>query len=354
MLFRPAIKIKSEFILTATVLLSLLPALLRAAEPERWNFIPEPAALWDGQPLGRGEVVTSLRQRMPEESWRRMTPDELLAAARRQVDQLIGRRLLEQMIAAAGISVTGKEIAARFDELVAHMTPVQHEMLLARWRREKISFRDFLAVAAKDKDTRFELALRRLIALKFPGRLAIGDDRCEAYYRENQTLFERPVRLDVSRIYLSFAVEKQRLHSQHPDWSEAVLTQRSERNVRQKIGMIAQLARSGDFAALARQYSDCPSAANGGRLGSFARTDDIDPAMAKVIFALAPGMVGEAMAWEGGYQLLRVNRVVPAGYAPLAEVVNFIREDLQGRLMAELAARLVREERGRHRIVVNF
>jgi hypothetical protein len=62
-----------------------------------------------------------------------------------------------------------------------------------------------------------------------------------------------------------------------------------------------------DFAALARQFSQDPgSAANGGDLGFFGRTDMVEP-FAVAAFALEPGEVSEVVMTPMGYHVIRTD-----------------------------------------------
>lgn len=65
----------------------------------------------------------------------------------------------------------------------------------------------------------------------------------------------------------------------------------------------AELAAGGDFAALARQHSDCPSGEEGGDLGQFPRgamVREFDEAA----FGLQPGQVSDVVETPFGYHLI--------------------------------------------------
>jgi hypothetical protein len=65
-------------------------------------------------------------------------------------------------------------------------------------------------------------------------------------------------------------------------------------------------ARGGeDFAALARAYSQAPSAKNGGELGRLAR-GELNPELEKRAFALSRGAVSDPIVQGDGYRILKV------------------------------------------------
>lgn len=83
--------------------------------------------------------------------------------------------------------------------------------------------------------------------------------------------------------------------------------------------IVQQLAKHGDFAALARQLSDDDgSRAKGGDMGvlSGAQLDSGDKAFAAAVRALQPGQVVATPVRDSlGYEVIRVDTVDPTGYA---------------------------------------
>jgi parvulin-like peptidyl-prolyl isomerase len=126
-----------------------------------------------------------------------------------------------------------------------------------------------------------------------------------------------------------------------PEKASAVARDKAKQ---QAAALLSQLKAGADFAQLAREHSQDPgSAALGGDLGYIAK-GDMDPAFEQRAFALAPNQLNDVVATPYGFHIIRVTDRRDAGYAPLSEVQERIREVLlkserqarQAALVAEL------------------
>lgn len=97
---------------------------------------------------------------------------------------------------------------------------------------------------------------------------------------------------------------------------------------REKALEIMEKARSGrDFAELARNFSEGPTAKDGGYLGSFERGDMVKPFSDKA-FSMQAGQISEPVRTRFGWHIIKVEEHKPSEKKPLEAVEEKIREKL--------------------------
>ncbi|HHO47744.1 MAG TPA: hypothetical protein ENN06_04725 [Desulfobacteraceae bacterium] len=146
------------------------------------------------------------------------------------------------------------------------------------------------------------------------GQLTVDDEAVRAYYEENIDTYSVPERRRARHILLRV--------SEVDD--AGVRTARKK-----KAEEILELAREGDdFAELARQYSEDPSAANGGDLGFFSRGAMVEP-FDDAVFRMQPGDISEVVETVFGFHIIKLEEVSRAGVRSLDEVRDEIADRLK-------------------------
>jgi parvulin-like peptidyl-prolyl isomerase len=80
---------------------------------------------------------------------------------------------------------------------------------------------------------------------------------------------------------------------------------RTKEEAYQDIQKLLERIKAGeDFAALAREYSNCPSAKNGGDLGDFSKGDMVKP-FEDAAFKLKKGKVSTIVETQYGYHIIK-------------------------------------------------
>lgn len=84
--------------------------------------------------------------------------------------------------------------------------------------------------------------------------------------------------------------------------------------------LLKQVKDGGDFAALARKFSDDPgSGSKGGELGTFAKGQMV-PAFEEAVFALDEGQLSGLVKTRFGYHIIQLQDIIPAKTTPINEV----------------------------------
>ena len=101
-----------------------------------------------------------------------------------------------------------------------------------------------------------------------------------------------------------------------------------DEDARAKADALVARARAGeDFQALARSYSQAPSAKNGGELGKLAQ-GEMNPELEKHAFALAKGEVSDPIPQGQGFRILKVVDKTEGTVVPYDEAKEEIRRKL--------------------------
>jgi peptidyl-prolyl cis-trans isomerase D len=141
-------------------------------------------------------------------------------------------------------------------------------------------------------------------------KIAVPPSDIQRYYNDNITQYQTPEQVKASHIL--FKTEGK---------DEAAVRKEAE-------GVLAQVKAGGDFAALAKKYSeDEGSKANGGDVDFFARGRMV-PEFEQAAFAMEPGQVSDLVKSQFGFHIIKVTDKRPASTTPLDQVRNQIQETL--------------------------
>jgi peptidyl-prolyl cis-trans isomerase C len=149
----------------------------------------------------------------------------------------------------------------------------------------------------------------------------------KAYHAANKDYFDR-AEVKVRHVVL-------RVGKNTPPAERAAAKEKLER-IRAEV-----LAGKLDFAAAAKKFSHCPSAASGGDLGYVERKGGlVDEAFAKAAFALKPGEISGVVETEFGLHIIQAtdrNSGTPSAYEKCAiEVLDAYSDGARAELIAKL------------------
>ena len=168
-----------------------------------------------------------------------------------------------------------------------------------------------------------------------PG-VKVSDQEVAEFYNENPQMFQRPEQVRARHILMS-------VEQGTDDETKAAAKARAEE--------ARQRALSGeDFAALAIELSEGPSAPNGGDLGFFSADRMVAP-FSEAAFALDPGGISAVVETQFGYHVIKVEERRAAMTQSLDEVREPLRNALVERKVGEGVNSLVEELRSKATIV---
>jgi peptidyl-prolyl cis-trans isomerase D len=144
----------------------------------------------------------------------------------------------------------------------------------------------------------------------------VTEEQIKAYYEEQgRDYFQQPERVKVSHIMLRM------IEDASEEEKDRVLTEALR---------IYGEAQTGDFAALARRYSDDASAANGGEIGWVSRGEMIK-VFEDAVFALKQNEISRPVLTPFGYHIIKAEDRESGRVRSLAEVHDEIRKILSER-----------------------
>ncbi|MGA2552396.1 MAG: SurA N-terminal domain-containing protein [Burkholderiaceae bacterium] len=151
--------------------------------------------------------------------------------------------------------------------------------------------------------------------------LSVSDDDLKSYYEENKTKFVVPEERRASHILIKVA-------------SDASAADREKAKAKAQDVLAKARANPGDFAKLAKQYSeDEGSAEKGGDLDWAAASAYVGP-FSDALFKLKPNEMSDLVQTEFGYHIILLTGVRPGAVRTLDQVRAQIEGDVRKRLAA--------------------
>jgi peptidyl-prolyl cis-trans isomerase C len=242
-------------------------------------------AVVNGQIILESDLKRHISMLTPQLSGKDGTIDEQRRKQLEQkvLDDLISRELMYQASQKAGIKVSAAEV----------------EKELGFIKRQYGGGDTFQLALKKMSLTEEEMrhnivqgkSVRKLIDQEIVSKISVTEDEIRSHYKKNREAFRRPEMVRARHILIKVA----------PDASEE-----EKRKALDEITRIQKRIKTGeDFAALAKKFSQGPSASRGGELGFFARGKMVKP-FEEAAFALRAGEVSGIVETRFGYHLINV------------------------------------------------
>jgi peptidyl-prolyl cis-trans isomerase C len=168
---------------------------------------------------------------------------------------------------------------------------------------------------------------RSLIEKQISPTIQVSDDEVRAFYEGNPELFDAKEQVHARHIVFSASLEAD---------AQTVAEARAKAEDARRRVLAGE-----DFAELARELSEGPTAPEGGDLGFFVRGQTA-PAFEAAAFALEPGGISPVVRSPFGLHVIKVEEKRPARRLPLDEVSENVRSLLAQQKTGEHVAKLVK------------
>lgn len=280
----------------------------REAEPETPEVATEDlVALVNNQGVTReefDEIVESNIVRYEAQS-NESFPQEQRSQLERQVLQgLITRTILEQEIESLGITVAEAELQETLSQFKSQF-PTEDAY---RTALQQQGFTD----QSFERELERQMRIERLITTQVMDNLTVDEAELRAFYDDNPQYFEQPEQVSARHIILT---------TEGVDEAGRADKRRRLEDIRRRI------AGGADFGEMAREFSEGPSAGDGGRLGTFGRGQMV-PEFEEAAFSLGVGEVSGIVETQFGYHILEVTDRIPPQSVPYEDVRPSIEEFL--------------------------
>lgn len=280
------------------------------AQPDAESGDPDDVLVTvNGETITRGEADAHLA-RMLQQSGQQIPPQYRQQVAQQFMPQvlesLVGRKLMQAAVKEGDFEADEAEI----EDIVQELTASLPEGLTL----ETALLQQGLTEDALREDIAENIRMRKLTETWTAEVSDPTEADVETFYRDHPEHFSQPE--SATARHILFRVE-----------DDADEQTRAEQ-LAQADAVREQLLGGADFAELAAEHSDCPSAERGGLLGEFGRGDMV-PEFDAVVFTLEPGTVSDIVKTDFGYHVIRVESRKPASVTALEEASEDIRKHLK-------------------------
>ncbi len=234
------------------------------------------------------EAGKPLFKRIAEQVPSSELPAALQQARRSVIQKLVEKKIIQQEAKKKHITVSNDEVNKAIARILArnHTTMKQLKIQLAAMGMTEKQYRENL---------RSQILSSKLVNYEIRSKIIIPESKVLDYYNTHYTKHIGEGDYYILQIGCSWKND-----------TKAANLKAAKEAARKKIEYVRNLAVSGqDFKELARQYSDLPSATDGGDIGIF-KKDEMAPYMRDAVTSIKPGEISRICETPDGYQIFKV------------------------------------------------
>jgi peptidyl-prolyl cis-trans isomerase C len=273
------------------------------------------AALVNGKQIPMSELQTAVRNVIMQNGMDAGHVDVFMGQfGPRILDQLIDAELLYQAAETEGFLAGEEDVDAAFEELSGRFATAEEF-------QAEMQARGFTPDTLRSSIRR-QMSIQNFIQKTIVPEAVVPEETVREAYDQNPQNFVTPEEVKASHILINSAQGD---------------AQEKKDDALKKAQEITALARKdgADFAALAREYSEGPSAPSGGDLGFFTRGRMVKPFEDKA-FSMKVNEISDPVLTQFGYHVIKVTGRKESSTLSFDEVKENLEQDLTNRMVSEL------------------
>jgi peptidyl-prolyl cis-trans isomerase C len=267
--------------------------------------LPDVVAHVNGEDVKKADLERMIKT-MEGRAGQPVPPDRRNEIYRGALDQLIVYTILKQESRSKGVKVDDAEIDQKVQE-VRGQFPTQEAF-------EKALKDRGMTVDSLKSDAHTELSVNRVMETAVANIPGPTDAEAKDFYAKNPDKFKQDEQVRASHILVRV----------DPN-ADAKTKAKAKAEI---DSVLKQLKGGGDFAKLAQQHSQDPSAAQGGDLGFFPKGQMV-PEFDHAAFSLPVGQLSGIVTTQFGYHILKVTEKKPPRTVPFEEAQAQIKQYLE-------------------------
>lgn len=278
-----------------------------------------------------GELDAMILEKMPQMA---QLPEEMrqqyLPNIRKQaIDAVVVENLLDAQIKASKITVSDDAVMAKISEISE-----KNGMTLDQLKERLVQMNKSMDELKKDISK--ELGYEQLFMSGLGKGVSIKDADVQKYYDANTDKFTQKAQAKASHILIK---------------TEADASDEDKAKAKAQIDeILVKVKAGGDFAAIAKESSACPSSAKGGDLGYFERDKMVKP-FSDAAFSMKVGEVSDVVETQFGYHIIKLTDMKEAGKRTFAEAKEEIKSMLESKQRSDATRKYIEALKAKANIV---
>ncbi len=256
-------------------------------------------AVVNGSVIRKNKFDSELKQFRQRAKGQKVSEAQIGEIKKKILEKLIDNELLYQESQNKGIKVNEEKVSMRLASVKQKFpSPTEFEKALKE-----------MNVSESDIKSKIErgIAIQELIDSQVTDKIVVSEEETKEFYDSHKEFFKEPEQVKASHILIMTSDPKGSAKKAGAKKDDAKKDEEKKKaEAKKKIEMIQKkVKKDEDFAALAKEFSECPSSNNGGDLGFFKRGQMVKP-FEDVAFALKPNEISDIVETRFGYHLIKV------------------------------------------------